>query len=94
MVGGDFVFEVGHEAPEQLAQDNARISSRSHERSVGDGLFHLGHGGTVWKFSEGLDDRGQGEGHIGAGITVGYGVDIQVINYLFMAVQEPREALH
>ena len=61
---------------------------------MGDGLFDLGHRGVSGKFAQRLHHRGQGEGHICSSIPVGNGVNIEIINDLFVAVQQPREGLH
>ena len=71
------VLEGEADAPEDLAEDHARVASRPHERAVRDGAagghqlgrhaFHLDHDGV------------ERAGHVGAGVAVGHGIDVEAV---------------
>ena len=67
------------EAADDLGEDDAGVPASAHQRRardvLGDRLAVLGRGGL-----ESLDDRPQGEHEVRAGVAVGDGVDVQVVD--------------
>ena len=52
------------------------------------GLTDGHHVGVGSQLVELLDDRFNRQGHVCAGVTVGHGVDIEAVNYLFVGSQQ------
>ena len=72
---------LGH-ATQDLRGDNARVAAGAHEGAVGDGArdgLHVGVGG---KRRELLGHRGERERHVGAGVAIGYGEDVKLVDLL------------
>ena len=72
---------LGH-AAQDLRGDNARVTASAHEGAMGDGAgdgLHVGVGG---KRRELLGHRGERERHVSAGIAVGYGEDVKLVDLL------------
>ena len=77
------------EAPEDLAEDHARVAPGAHERPVRDRLADLGH--RLGR-SELLDDRLEGQRHVRAGVAVGHRVDVQPVQRLLVDAERVPEA--
>ena len=72
---------LGH-AAQDLRSDNARVTASAHQGAMGDGAgdgLHVGVGG---KRRELLGHRGERERHVGAGIAIGYGEDVELVDLL------------
>ena len=72
---------LGH-AAQDLRSDNARVTASAHEGAMGDGAgdgLHVSVGG---KRRELLGHRGERERHVGAGVAVGYGEDVKLVDLL------------
>ena len=62
-----------------LRQDDAGVAARAHERALGDGRRH---GGDVLRIAllQLLEDRADRERQVGAGVTVGNRVHVEVVD--------------
>ena len=72
---------LGH-AAQNLRGDDAGVAAGTHQGAVGDGAgdgFHIGIGG---KGGELLGHRGERERHVGTGVAVGYGEDVELVDLL------------
>ena len=72
---------LGHTA-QDLRGDDTGVAAGAHQGTVGDGAgdgLHVGVGG---KSGELLGHRGERERHVGAGVTVGHGEDVELIDLL------------
>ena len=72
---------LGH-AAQDLRGDDAGVAASTHQGAVGDGAsngLHVGIGGKGGKL---LGHRGERERHVGAGVTVGYGEDVELVDLL------------
>ena len=72
---------LGH-AAQDLRGDNARVTASAHEGAMGDGAgdgLHVSVGG---KRRELLGHRGERERHVSAGVAVGYGEDVELVDLL------------
>ena len=72
---------LGHTA-QDLRGDDTGVAAGAHQGTVGDGAgdgLHVGVGGKGGKL---LGHRGERERHVGAGVTVGHGEDIELIDLL------------
>ena len=72
---------LGH-AAQNLRGDDAGVTAGAHKGAVGDGAcdgLHVGIGGKGGKL---FGHRGERERHIGAGIAIGYGEDVELIDLL------------
>ena len=72
---------LGH-ATKNLRGNNAGVAAGAHQGAMGDGAgdgLHVGVGG---KSGELLGHRGERERHVGAGVTVGHGEDVELIDLL------------
>ena len=77
--------ELGGQSTQDLRKDHTRISTSAHQRSVRNGLtggikigigaIELGH------------NRSQGEGHVGSGVAIGHGIDVQPVDGLSVSGQ-------
>ena len=83
-VGPLGVVEAVAEPPQDLGQDHARVAPRPHERAVGDGLAGGDHVAGFRHSVEGRHHRLQGEGHVGAGVAVGDGIDVEPVQSLLV----------
>ena len=66
-------------AAQDLGEDHARVAARAHQRRAGQLLRErcpLGGGGRL----ERLDDRADGQRQVRAGVAVGDGIDVQVVD--------------
>jgi hypothetical protein len=84
---------LGH-PPQELGEDDPRIAPGPHQRAVADGLAHLG------QVRPGVD-LGQlghhgfgGQGHVGAGVAIGHGIDIEPVDVRLVQAQPITKALH
>ena len=79
----------GGQAPQDLAEDHPAVAAGAHERAVADGLAGVGHrrAGAL----ELGDHRLEGQGHVGAGVTVGDGVDVETVDRVLVRPQEVAE---
>lgn len=72
---------LGHTA-QNLRGDDTGVAAGAHQGAVGDGAsngLHVGIGGKGRKL---LGHRGERERHVGAGVTVGYGEDVELVDLL------------
>ena len=77
------------EAPQDLAEDHARVAPGAHERAVRDRLADLGHG---LGRPELLDHRLEGQRHVRAGVAVGHRVDVEPVQRLLVDAERVPEA--
>ena len=82
------IGDGGGEATKNLRHDHPAVATGAHEGAMGDGLAHRCHVGVG--AVEFVDDRAQGERHVGAGVAVRDGVHVQVVHRL--AVVDERVA--
>ena len=72
---------LGH-AAQNLRGDDSGVTAGTHQGAVGDGAgdgLHIGIGGKGGKL---LGHRGERERHVGAGVAVGYGEDVELVDLL------------
>ena len=69
-------------AAQDLAGDDAGVAAGAHEGAVGDCLGDVLHGGVGGKGLDLLDDGAEGEGHVGARVSVGDGEDVELVDVL------------
>ena len=72
---------LGH-ATQDLRSDDAGVTAGAHEGAMGDGAgdgLHVSVGGKSRKL---LGHRGERERHVGAGIAIGYGEDVELVDLL------------
>ena len=72
---------LGH-AAQNLRGNNTGVTAGAHEGAVGDGAsdgFHVSVGRKSRKL---LGHRGERERHVGAGIAIGYGEDVELVDLL------------
>ena len=67
-------------AAQNLARDDARVAAGTHERSVRDGLGNVLDGGVRGQGLHLAHHRVERERHVGAGITVGNGEDVKLVD--------------
>ena len=79
LVGGDKA--LGHTA-QDLRGNDAGVTAGAHQGAVGDGAGNGLHVGIGGKGGELLGHRGERERHVGAGVAVGYGEDVELIDLL------------
>ena len=79
LVGGDKA--LGH-AAQDLRGNDAGVTAGAHQGAVGDGAGNGLHVGIGGKGGELLGHRGERERHVGAGIAVGYGEDVELVDLL------------
>ena len=70
------------QAAQNLARNDAGVAARAHERAVRDGLGHIGHRGVGGQRLDLLHDGPQRERHVGAGVAVGHGEDVELVDLL------------
>ena len=80
----------GGHAPEDLAEDDAGVASRAHQGAEADRLGDgrqgaLGDGQPMDLVQRGAD----GGGHVGAGVAVGYGEDVEGVDLIDMGQEVP-----
>ncbi len=76
------VAEPLGEAAQNLRGDDAGVAACAHERAVGDRLGNVLDGGVLWERLHLLDDGPKGERHVGAGVAVGNGEDVELVDFL------------
>ncbi len=72
---------LGH-AAQNLRRDDAGVTAGAHEGAVGDGAGNGLHIGISGKGGKLLSHRGERERHVGAGVAVGYGEDVELVDLL------------
>ena len=72
---------LGH-ATQNLARDDAGVAARAHERAVGDRLGDGLHVGASGQRGDLAHDGAQRERHVGAGVAVGHGEDVELVDVL------------
>ena len=80
---------LGH-AAQDLRGDDAGVAAGTHQGAVGDGAgdgLHIGIGGKGGKL---LGHRGERERHVGTGVAVGYGEDIELVDLLGLVGNSSR----
>jgi hypothetical protein len=86
---------LGHhpgDPAEDLRQDHTRVSPRPHQGAVADGLAD---GTEVAVHAlQLLPHRGQREGHVRAGVAVGHGVDVELVDALLVGVERVAVPQH
>ncbi len=70
--------------PQKLRQDHAGVPPRSHQRTVADGLAHLGQAGPGLDTVQLADHGFEGQRHVGAGVPVGHRVDVEAVDVTLM----------
>ena len=70
-----------------LRGDDAGITASTHKGTVGDGLAIIGLGGIDGQRGQILNDHGQGQRHVGAGIAIGHGEDVEAIDFILAIVK-------
>ena len=82
------IGDGGGEATKNLRHDHPAVATGAHERAMSDRLAHRCHVGVG--AVELVDDRTQGERHVGAGVAVWDGIHVEVVHRL--AVVDERVA--
>ena len=80
---------LGH-AAQDLRGDDAGVAAGTHQGAVGDGAgdgFHVGVGRKSRKL---LGHRGKRERHVGTGVAVGYGEDVELVDLLGLVGNSSR----
>ena len=72
---------LGH-ATQDLRGDDAGVAAGTHQGAVGDGAGNGLHIGISGKGGKLLGHRGERERHVGAGVAVGYGEDVELVDLL------------
>ena len=83
-VDGVGLLDGGGHPPEELGENDARVPAGAHQRAVAD---RLAHGAHVLGAVELGHNRFEGESHVGAGVSVGYRVDIEPVQLLLVRPQ-------
>ena len=77
--------QPGDIGPEHLAQDDAGVAARAEERAAGQDPQGVG-AAELGVLGHGLHDRVAGRGdreeHVGAGVAVGHGIDVERVDLL------------
>ena len=80
---------LGH-AAQNLRGDDAGVTAGTHQGTVGNGAgdgLHVGIGGKGGKL---LGHRGERERHVGTGVAVGYGEDVELVDLLGLVGNSSR----
>ena len=75
-------------AAQDLAGDDAGVAAGTHEGAVGDGLGDVRHGGGSGQGVDLLDDGPQRQGHVGAGVAVGHGEHVELVDVLCLVCHD------
>ena len=81
-------------SPQELGEDHARVPAGAHERAVADGLADLGQAGPGFDPLQLADHGFEGEGHVGARVTVGHRVDVEAVDVRLVHAQGISVAPH
>ena len=82
------VVQDGTDPAEDLREDDARIAARTAQSALGDVIAHVGE--AVGGSGEFLDRRLHRERHVGAGIAVGHGEDVERVHLCPIIFQHLR----
>ena len=80
------------DAAHDLGEDDAGVAAGAHERALGDGGGHRRDVGDV-ALLELLDHGAHGERHVGAGVPVGDGVHVEVVDELALSLDGGERGL-
>lgn len=80
---------LGH-AAQDLRGDDAGVTASTHQGAVGDGAGDGLHVGIGRKSRELLGHRGECERHVGTGVAVGYGEDVELVDLLGLVGNSSR----
>ena len=70
------------DAAKNLGGDDAGVAAGAHQGTVGDGTSDSLHIGIDGKGGKLLNNRLEGKGHVGAGISIGHGEHVELVDFL------------
>ena len=85
------IGDGGGEATKNLRHDHPAVATGAHERAMGDRLAHRCHIGVG--AVELVDDRTQGERHVGAGVAVRDRIHVEVVHRLAVVDERARKTV-